>query len=47
MPIYSASQGLGQERMYKMNGSDYNEIYVGHEQLRSGEDDLQILIGGQ
>lgn len=44
MPVYSVTQGLGQERMYKMNGRDYNEIYVGHEQLRSGDDDLQILI---
>lgn len=44
MPVYSLAQAQGQERLYKMNGRDYNEIYVGHEQLRSGEDDLQILI---
>jgi hypothetical protein len=44
MPVFSDRDGVGQEMMYKMNGRDYNEIYVSHEQLRSGEDDLQILI---
>ena len=44
LPVYSARDGRGQEMMYKMNGRDYGEIFVAHEQLRSGEDDLQILI---
>ncbi len=44
MPVFGERSAAGQEMMYKMNGRDYNEIYVAHEQLRSGEDDLQILI---
>ena len=41
LPVYSARDGAGQEMMYRMNGRDYGEIFVAHEQLRSGEDDLQ------
>lgn len=44
MPVYSVRDGLGQELMYRMNGRDYREFYFGHEELRSGEEDLQILI---
>ncbi len=36
MPVYSERDGLGQERLYRMNGRDYREIYVAHETLRSG-----------
>ena len=41
LPVYGARDGRGQEMMYRMNGRDYGEIFVAHEQLRSGEDDLQ------
>ena len=44
MPVYSVRDGLGQELMLRMNGRDYKEFYFGHEELRSGEEDLQVLI---
>ncbi len=37
MPVYSQRDGAGQELLYRMNGRDYSEIFVAHEQLRSGE----------
>ena len=43
MPAYSRKDGEGQEKLYRMNGRDYSEIFVGHEQLRAGEEDLQVL----
>ena len=42
MPAYSRKDAEGQERLYRMNGRDYAELYVGHEHLRAGEEDLQV-----
>ena len=47
MPAYSTKSALGQELLHKMNGRNYQEIFVAHEQLRSGHEDLQILISNQ
>lgn len=45
MPIYSRKDALGQELLYKINSRDFTEVYVAHEQLRSGsEENLQVLI---
>ena len=44
MPIYSKKDGIGQELLMMINGRNYSEFFVGHEKLRSGHADLQILI---
>ncbi len=44
MPAYSERDGAGQELLYRMNGRDHSEIFVAHEQLRSGEEDLHVLV---
>lgn len=45
LPIYHRQEALGQELLYRLNGHDINEIYIGHEQLRTGpEEHLQLLI---
>ncbi len=36
MPAYSERDASGQELLYRMNGRDFSEIFVAHEQLRSG-----------
>jgi vacuolar protein sorting-associated protein 13D len=47
MPNYTRKTALGQELLHKMNGRNYSEIFVAHEQLRAGHEDLQILISTQ
>merc|ERR1711997_730171 len=47
MPAYSKKSAEGQELLHRMNGRDYQESFVAHEQLRSGHEDLQILISNQ
>ena len=47
MPNYTKKAALGQELLHKMNGRNYNEIFVAHEKLRYGNEDLQILISTQ
>ena len=45
LPIYHRQEALGQELLYRLNGHDINEIYIGHELLRAGpEEHLQLLI---
>ena len=45
LPIYSSADALGQALLYRLNGRDLTEIYVAHEQLRSGpEENLQLLL---
>ena len=44
LPNYTRKSALGQELLHKMNGRNYREIFVAHEQLRFGHEDLQILI---
>ena len=47
MPNYSRKDALGQELLHKMNGRNFNEVFVAHEQLRSGQENLQILVSSQ
>ena len=47
MPNYSRKAAQGQEILYKLNGRNYSEMLVSHEQLRFGNEDLQILITTQ
>ena len=47
MPIYSKKDGIGQELLMMINGRNYSEFFVGHEKLRSGQADLQILISSE
>ena len=45
LPIYTTSDALGQALLYRLNGRDLTEIYVAHEQLRTGpEENLQLLL---
>ena len=45
LPVYDRQEALGQELLYRLNGHDTTEIYIGHELLRSGPDEhLQLLI---
>ena len=45
LPIYSSADALGQALLYRLNGRDLTEIYVAHEQLRTGpEENLQLLL---
>jgi vacuolar protein sorting-associated protein 13D len=45
LPIYTTSDALGQALLYRLNGRDITEIYVAHEQLRTGpEENLQLLL---
>ena len=47
MPIYSKKDGIGQELLMMINGRNYSEYFVGHEKLRFGQADLQILISSE
>ena len=47
MPNYTRNTALGQELLHKMNGRNYNEIFVAHEKLRAGPENLQILVSSQ
>jgi hypothetical protein len=47
MPIYSRKDGIGQELLMMINGRNYSEFFVGHERLRHGQADLQILISSE
>ena len=47
MPNYTKNTALGQELLHKMNGRNFNEVFVAHEKLRSGPENLQILVSSQ
>ena len=47
MPNYTRNTALGQELLHKMNGRNYNEMFVAHEKLRAGPENLQILVSSQ
>lgn len=47
MPNYTINAALGQELLHKMNGRNFNEFFVAHEQLRDGQENLQILVSSQ
>ena len=47
MPIYSRKDAIGQELLMTLNGRNQSEFFVGHEKLRHGSADLQILISSE
>nr|CAD7207138.1 unnamed protein product [Timema douglasi]CAD7269570.1 unnamed protein product [Timema shepardi] len=47
MPHYSKKQSQGQEFLYIINNQDYSELFVAYEYLRSGSDDLRVLISSE
>ena len=47
MPVYSAKDAAGQEMLHRMNGRNFAEVYVANEQLRSGHENLQILVSSE
>lgn len=44
MPNYSRSMAQGQQLLHQLNGHDTQEIFIAHHLLRSGPENLQILI---
>ncbi|XP_054285267.1 intermembrane lipid transfer protein VPS13D-like [Macrosteles quadrilineatus] len=44
MPLYNQKQSRGQEYLYTINNYDYTELFMAYEVLRSGCEDLRIII---
>ena len=44
---YSPRDSAGQEMLHRINGRNLHEIYVASEQLRSGNEDLQVLVSSE
>ena len=48
MPGYDLKEAIGQEKLYRFNGHNYDEIFVAYESLQSDTiEDLQILISSE
>ena len=44
LPPYNPQQTEGQELLYSINNRDYSELFVAYECLRSGADNLKVLV---
>lgn len=44
LPSYNRQQTEGQEFLYNVNNRDYSELFVAYECLRSGMDNLKVLV---
>lgn len=44
LPPYNPQQTEGQELLYSINDRDYSELFVDYECLRSGTDNLKVLV---
>lgn len=47
MPSYNHQQAEGQEFLYSINNRDYSELFVAYECLRSGADNLKVLVSNE
>ncbi|XP_015598611.1 vacuolar protein sorting-associated protein 13D isoform X2 [Cephus cinctus] len=47
LPPYNHQQAEGQEFLYSINSRDYSELFVAYECLRSGTDDLRVLVSNE
>ncbi|XP_033219342.1 vacuolar protein sorting-associated protein 13D isoform X2 [Belonocnema kinseyi] len=47
LPPYSYQQAEGQEFLYIINNRDYSELFVAYECLRSGADNLKVLVSNE
>ncbi|KAG8283041.1 hypothetical protein J6590_023571 [Homalodisca vitripennis] len=47
MPVYNQKQSRGQELLYTISNCDYSELFMAYEVLRSGSEDLRIVISSE
>ncbi|XP_020712491.2 intermembrane lipid transfer protein Vps13D isoform X3 [Athalia rosae] len=47
LPPYNNHQAEGQEFLYTINNHNYSEIFVAYECLRSGAEDLRVLVSNE
>lgn len=47
LPPYNRQQAEGQEFLYSINNRDYSELFVAYECLRSGMENLRILVSNE
>jgi len=47
LPPYSEKAAQGQECLYRINGKNYGEMFVGYEVLRKGTEDLQVVVSSE
>ncbi|XP_066594830.1 intermembrane lipid transfer protein Vps13D isoform X2 [Prorops nasuta] len=47
LPPYNYQQAEGQEFLYSINNLDYSELFVAYDCLRSGTEDLRILVSNE
>ncbi|XP_016844832.1 vacuolar protein sorting-associated protein 13D isoform X2 [Nasonia vitripennis] len=47
LPPYNYQQTEGQELLYSINNRDYSELFVAYECLRSGTDNLKVLVSNE
>ncbi|XP_043480928.1 vacuolar protein sorting-associated protein 13D isoform X1 [Leptopilina heterotoma] len=47
LPPYNLQQAEGQEFLYCINNRDYSELFVAYECLRSGADNLKVLVSNE
>ena len=47
LPPYNYHQAEGQEFLYNLNNRDYSELFVAYECLRSGADNLKVLVSNE
>uniref|UniRef100_A0A1B6C7B3 Intermembrane lipid transfer protein VPS13-like C-terminal domain-containing protein n=4 Tax=Clastoptera arizonana TaxID=38151 RepID=A0A1B6C7B3_9HEMI len=47
LPVYSRKDSQGQEFLYSLNNRTYSEVFMAYETLRSGNDDLRIVISSE
>ncbi|EFN79344.1 Vacuolar protein sorting-associated protein 13D [Harpegnathos saltator] len=47
LPPYNRQQAEGQEFLYSINDRDYSELFVAYECLRSGTENLRVLVSNE
>ncbi|XP_032690797.1 vacuolar protein sorting-associated protein 13D isoform X2 [Odontomachus brunneus] len=47
LPPYNRQQAEGQEFLYSINDRDYTELFVAYECLRSGTENLRVLVSNE
>lgn len=47
LPPHNPQQTEGQELLYSINNRDYSELFVAYECLRSGTDNLKVLVSNE
>ncbi|XP_053983789.1 intermembrane lipid transfer protein Vps13D isoform X2 [Hylaeus volcanicus] len=47
LPPYNRQQAEGQEFLYTVNNHDYSELFVAYECLRSGTENLRVLVSNE